>query len=120
MATIARNIGPIGRRWRMTVGVALLIVGVAGAALLVLLGADRGARLAVFAPFFGAAIGLLQARDHTCVMLAARGQCEIGRGLGPVADSWLVGQLRRQAREVILESVVVAAFLTGLVLLLPG
>jgi hypothetical protein len=53
-------------------------------------------------------------------MLAARGQCEIGRGLGPVADSWLVGQLRRQAREVILESVVVAAFLTGLVLLLPG
>ena len=78
MATIARNIGPIGRRWRMTVGVALLIVGVAGAALLVLLGADRGARLAVFAPFFGAAMGLLQARDHTCVMLAARGQCESG------------------------------------------
>jgi hypothetical protein len=98
----------------------LLVAGVAGAALLVLLGADRGARLAVFAPFLGAAMGLLQARDHTCVMLAARSQCELGRSFGPVTDSWLAGQLRRQAREVILESVVVAAFLTGLVLLLPG
>ena len=53
-------------------------------------------------------------------MLAARSQCEIGRGVGSVADSWLAGQLRRQAREVILESAIVAAFLTGLVLLLPG
>jgi hypothetical protein len=120
MATIARNIGRIGRRWRVIGGAALLLAGVAVAALLVLFGADRGARLAVFAPFFGAAMGLLQARDHTCVMLAARSQCEIGRGFGPVTDSWLVGQLKRQAREVILESVVMAAFLTGLVLLLPG
>ena len=120
MATIARNIGPIGRRWRTTGGIAFLGVGVAAAAALVLLGIDRGARLLVFAPFFGAAMGLLQARDHTCVMLAARSQCEIGRGVGSVTDSWLAGQLRRQAREVILESAIVAAFLTGLVLLLPG
>ncbi len=120
MATIARNIGPTGRRWRVTGGVVLLVAGVAGAALLVLGGVDRGARLALFVPFFGAAIGLLQARDHTCVMLAARSQCEIGRGFGAVSDSWLAGQLRRQAREVLIESAVVAAFLTGLVLLLPG
>jgi hypothetical protein len=54
------------------------------------------------------------------VMLAARSQCEVGRGVGAVTDAWLVGQLKRQAREVVLESVVVAAFLTGLALLLPG
>jgi hypothetical protein len=65
-------------------------------------------------------MGMLQARDHTCVMLASRGQCEIAQGLGAVTDPWLAGQLRRQAREVVLESVVVAAFLTGLVLVLPG
>ena len=65
-------------------------------------------------------MGLLQARDHTCVMLAARGQCEIDRGLGAVDDTWMAGQLKRQAREVLLESVMVAAFLTGVVLLLPG
>jgi hypothetical protein len=53
-------------------------------------------------------------------MLAARSQCEIGSGFASVTDSWLVGQLKRQAREVLVESAVVAAFLTGLVLLLPG
>ena len=120
MATIARNIGPAGRRTRVIGGLVLLVLGVGGAAALVLGGVSRGVRLALFAPFFGAAVGLLQARDHTCVMLAARNQCEIGRGFAPVTDSWLVGQLKRQAREVLLESAVVAAFLTGLVLLLPG
>lgn len=120
MATIARNIGPSGRRRRMIGGLVLLVLGVGGAAALVLGGVSRGVRLALFAPFFGAAMGLLQARDHTCVMLAARNQCEIGQGVGAVTDSWLVGQLKRQAREVLLESAVVAAFVTGLVLLLPG
>ena len=37
-----------------------------------------------------------------------------------VDDSWLATQLRRQAREVLIESVLVAAFLTGAALLLPG
>ena len=120
MATIARNIGPTGRRLRVAGGVVLLVVGLGGAILLVLTGASRGARLALFAPFFGAALGLLQARDHTCVMLAARNQCEIDRGFGAVTDPWVSGQLRRQARELLVECVIVAAFLTGLVLLLPG
>jgi hypothetical protein len=120
MGTIARNIGPAGRRRRVIGGVVLLVLGVTGAALLLLGGVSRGVRLALFVPFFGAAMGLLQGRDHTCVMLAARGQCEIGSGFAPVTDSWLVGQLKRQAREVLVESAVVAAFVTGLVLLLPG
>jgi len=37
-----------------------------------------------------------------------------------VHDSWLAGQLRRQAREVLVEAGLLAAFLTGVVLLLPG
>jgi hypothetical protein len=120
MATIARNIGPGGRRMRVIGGLVLLGLAVVAAVLLVLGGFDRGARLALFAPFFGAAIGLLQARDHTCVMLAARNQCEIGPGFAAVTDSWLAGQLKRQAREVLIESAVVATFITGLVLLIPG
>ena len=120
MATLARNIGPTGRRMRMIGGIVLLTLGVLGAAVLLLRGADRGLRVALLVPFFGAALGLLQARDHTCVMLAARRQCEIGRGREPVGDPWLAGQLRRQARELLFESALAAAFLTGLVLLLPG
>jgi hypothetical protein len=37
-----------------------------------------------------------------------------------VDDLWLAGQLRRQARELLVESGLVAAFLTGAALLLPG
>jgi hypothetical protein len=120
MATIARNIGPAGRRSRVVGGAVLLALTLVAAGLLVGLGVDRGVRLALFVPLFGAALGLLQARDHTCVMLAARNQCEIPRGVASVTDSWLAGQLRRQAREVLLEAGVLAAFLTGLALLIPG
>jgi hypothetical protein len=119
MATIARNLGPRGRRSRVALGVVLAILGLGGAVLLVLGGFDRGLRLALFAPLFGAALGLLQARDHTCVVLAARNQCEIGGSVGAVADPWLAGQLRRQAGEVLFESAAAAALLTGLALLIP-
>jgi hypothetical protein len=120
MATIARNIGPGGRRMRVLGGSVLLVLAVGAAVSLVMLGVDRGARLALFALFFGGALGLLQARDNTCVMLAARNQYEIARGVEVVTDSWLAGQLRRQAGEVLLEAALIAAFLTGLVLLIPG
>jgi hypothetical protein len=42
------------------------------------------------------------------------------RGVEAVDDSWLAAQLRRQAREILIEAVLVAAFLTGAALLLPG
>ena len=120
MASLVRNIGPRGRRTRLILGLTLAVVALAAAAVLVLDGFDRGLRLALFVPFFGAALGLVQARDHTCVMLAARNQCETGTAVGAVGDSWLAGQLRRQAREVLAESALTAALLTGLVLLIPG
>ncbi|HUF75275.1 MAG TPA: hypothetical protein VMM35_03310 [Longimicrobiales bacterium] len=52
--------------------------------------------------------------------LAARGTREVGGRVEPIADSWLVRQLRRQAREVHVEAILVAALLTGLTLLIPG
>ena len=52
--------------------------------------------------------------------LAARGQREGEQGVETVGDSWLALQLRRQAREVLIEAALGAAMLTGLVLMLPG
>ena len=52
--------------------------------------------------------------------LAARGQREGERGVETIGDNWLVGQLRRQAREVLIEGALGAALLTGVVLMLPG
>ena len=122
MATIARNIGAAGRRQRLVYGAILLAIGIAAAALLVtgVGGVSRGARLLLFLPFLGAALGLLQARDHTCVHLAARGHRNLDRGSEAVADPWLLSQLKRQAREVMIEAVLAAALLTGIALMLPG
>lgn len=52
--------------------------------------------------------------------LAARGQRESDGGTEPVGDAWLADQLRRQARDVHVESLSGAAVLTGLALLIPG
>ena len=122
MATIARNIGAAGRRQRLLYGSISLVVGIAAAALLMTGagGVSRGARLLLFLPFLGAALGLMQARDHTCVRLAAQGQRDLDRGSEAVADPWLMGQLKRQAREVVIEAVLAAAFLTGVALVIPG
>ena len=122
MATIARNIGSAGRRQRLVYGAILGVIGLAAAALLVagVGGVSRGARLLLFLPFLGAALAMLQARDHTCVRLAARGQRNLDRGSEAVADPWLSTQLRRQAREIVIEAVLAATLLTGIVLLFPG
>jgi hypothetical protein len=65
MATIARNIGSVGRRQRLAGGAVLLALGLVAALLLQLTGAARGLRLLLFVPFLAGAIGVLQARDHT-------------------------------------------------------
>ena len=52
--------------------------------------------------------------------LALRGQREGEQGVESVGDSWLVRQLRRQAREVLIEAGLGATMLTGIVLMLPG
>jgi hypothetical protein len=54
------------------------------------------------------------------VRLATRGQRETERGVQTIGDAWLVGQLKRQAREVVIEALLGAALLTGIALMLPG
>ena len=65
MAAIARNLLPSGRRQRLLMGVAFMAIAVVGAALLVASGLPRGARVALFLPFYVGAVGLWQYRDHT-------------------------------------------------------
>jgi hypothetical protein len=59
------NVTPAGRRRRLALGVALLGAGLAAAAILIACGAPRPLRLALFAPYWIAALGLFQARAHT-------------------------------------------------------
>jgi hypothetical protein len=54
------------------------------------------------------------------VGLARRGQRQQEGGPEAVGDPWLMGQLRRQANEVLVEAGLIAVFLTGVALVLPG
>jgi hypothetical protein len=54
------------------------------------------------------------------VRLASRGLRETATGSEPVADSWAAGELKRQAREILAQSALVALALTALALLAPG
>jgi len=54
------------------------------------------------------------------VRLAAQGLRESGGTTEKVDDPWLAGQLRRQAREIHIESILAALVITGAILLLPG
>lgn len=59
------NIGPKGRRQRLVTGAAAIGVGVIALLALVLIGVDRGWRVALLVPFWAGALGLLQAHGHT-------------------------------------------------------
>ena len=59
------NIGAAGRRRRLLLGAAALGLGVVALAALLVVGVDRGWRLALLAPFWVGALGVLQARGLT-------------------------------------------------------
>lgn len=59
------NIGPRERRKRLAVGVVSLAVALAGLAALLLLEADRGWRLLLVLPLWGATLGFYQHREKT-------------------------------------------------------
>ncbi|MFL6253391.1 MAG: OapA N-terminal domain-containing protein [Pyrinomonadaceae bacterium] len=118
-ATEAANIGPRERRKRRLLGIVSLTVAVGVAFVLVSFGAPRWSRLVVFFPLWMAGLGLLQARDKTCIALAARGVCNMDAGEEPVVDGALASRLRKKAAAIHKRALMVAAAITFVVLLFP-
>jgi hypothetical protein len=61
----AANIGARGRWDRFVMGLALLVLALGIAGALILAGMDRWWRIALFLPFWAAALGFFQAREKT-------------------------------------------------------
>jgi hypothetical protein len=117
--TEAVNIGPLERRKRRLLGIVALTVGVGVAFILVVYGAPRWSRLVVFFPVWMAGLGLLQAREKTCIALAARGVCNMDAGEVGLMDEKLIEELRAKARQINRRSTITAALITLVVIAFP-
>jgi hypothetical protein len=115
----ASNIGPREQRKRRLLGIVALTVGVAMAFVLVVMEAPRPLRAVVFLPIWLAGLGLLQARERTCIALAARGTCNLDAGEEQIEDEDLIAQLRRKSRLIHRRALVTAAAITVLTLVFP-
>jgi len=111
------NIGTHERRKRLVWGVVASGVGVVIAVLLVLIGAPLIWRMPLFLIFYVGALGIFQARDKTCVKLAARGQRDMDSGPQQISVAAELQQVQRQARVVYAKSAILAAILTALALI---
>jgi len=106
------NIGRGQRRQRLLVGIAAFVVTVAAAVVLASGESPRLWRLGLFLPAFVAALGVMQAREQTCVALAARGVRNMDQGEERVLDAGADAQIRRQSRQVLVRAVLAAVLLT--------
>jgi len=118
-SAVASNIGPREQRKRRLMGIVALTVGVALAFVLVTTDAPRLSRAVVFLPIWMAGLGLLQAREKTCIALAARGTCNLDAGEAPLDDENLIAQLRGKSRLIHRRALVTAAAITLLTLAFP-
>ena len=119
MVSEVSNIGPGERRKRRLLGIVALTVGVAAAFLLVVYDAPRPLRAVVFFPIWMAGLGLLQARERTCIALAARGACNWGAGEESLDDEQLIAALRGASRRIHRRALTTAVAITLLTLAFP-
>ncbi|HEY0099400.1 MAG TPA: hypothetical protein VGB76_10670 [Pyrinomonadaceae bacterium] len=115
----ASNIGPRERRKRRLLGIVALTVGVATAFVLVIFEAPRLSRAVIFFPVWLAGLGLLQARERTCIALAARGTCNLDAGEEAIEDEGLIEELRGKSRLIHRRALVTAIAITLLALVFP-
>jgi hypothetical protein len=116
----AINLGPREISKRRLLGIVSLALGVGLAFVLFVLGMPRLTRLVVFFPIWMAGLGLFQAREQTCIALAARGMCNMGRGEEQIEDQATVAALRLKARRINQRALITAAIVTLVTLVFPG
>ncbi len=113
------NIGPREQFKRRLLGRVALIASVALTFALIAYGAPRFVRLVIFFPLWMAALGYFQAREKTCIALAARGTCNMDAGEQNIEDQMRKAKLRGKARRIHLRALIMAVALTLLILAFP-
>ena len=120
METPAINIGPREVRKRRLMGIVALAAGCGLAFLSVVLETPRPFRLIIFFPIWMAGLGLFQAREKTCIALAARGTCNLDAGEESINDENLAKRLRSKARAINRRAIITAIVVTLVTLAFPA
>ena len=120
MTMAPTNLGPRERRKRLWLGVASLVSAAVLAFALVVLEWPRVARLVVFLPLWMASLGFTQARESTCVALAARGTCNFDDGERLIEDGPVAAALRHRPRRIHRRATLLAGVLTLVIVAFPA
>ncbi len=111
------NIGPKERMKRSFFGLVMLAASVIVAVWLY--HSTRVVRAAIFFPIFMSAIGLVQAKEQTCVAFAGRNVRNLDSGAETISNPSDLAQIAIQARKVYVQVIVAAALATAIFVLLP-
>ena len=118
-AEATANIGPREQRKRRVMGIAALIAAALLVFVLVAWDEPRLLRLFVFFPIWIAALGFFQAREKTCIALAARGVCNMDAGEEKIADESAAAELRDRAKRINRQSLMTALIVALVALAFP-
>src|SRR6266481_1211776 len=114
------NIGPRETLKRRVFGIAALAAGAVFAFALFAMDAPRAYRILIFFPIWLAALGLFQAREKTCIALAARGVCNLDSRETEIVDGLTVTRLRDKAKNINRRAMITAATVTLVALAFPA
>lgn len=115
----AVNIGAGGVRQRKALGLLLFLASIAAFIYLYAQEVPKTWRLLLFFPLFGAALGLLQARERVCVVLASSSRRNMDGGEEAIADRALDRSLRSASGRILILSIA-AALVVAFLALFPG
>jgi hypothetical protein len=108
------NIGPLGRKKRLRMGLIAIGLGAGLAVLVSFTFAAPAYRLYLLPLFWFGALSVFQALDRVCVVLASRGQRDFDDGAEPIGNVGEMKAIRRRARAVHIKALIAAAGLTVL------
>ena len=113
------NIGPLERRKRLKLGIAMLAVSTAIILIFVLSASPRIWRFILFFPIFLSLLCFIENRESTCVVLAEQGVRDLDLGRWKIDDDAIAAGIKNRARKILLKSAVFAALATAFLALFP-
>ncbi len=113
---VCQNLGPKEIRKRRLLGYLAINIGLILAIIFIWQDVSDYLRMLVFIPFFVGYLGILQAIQKTCVVLALKGQQNQDQGNQPVIEDALRQKLWRRSIWILIFACILAGLCTYLTL----